>query len=220
MYDNKKFSRTSSVSTDKQVYTGDAFLSRFTDWYGQNPNLRDSLAVQLLHVYMARTGSNTKSRLPLDVVNFYHILNFKCPEAFRFVAGNLLGPVTSHLRKLRNEEKPPCILKHEDDDVTLRLKSVLSKIMPEQTDMPIIFSLAIDATKIASVVSILQRYGFMVGGAAPEHIGSLPEEQVALTTFLKHNVKDIPMADKIKSTLITIHNPKKGTARSLSLIHV
>ena len=39
MYDNQSFLRTNSAPKDKEVITGDAFLSCFTEWYGQNPNL-------------------------------------------------------------------------------------------------------------------------------------------------------------------------------------
>eukprot|EP00957_Ditylum_brightwellii_P178697 13611206-Ditylum_brightwellii.AAC.2 len=94
--------------------------------------------------------------------------------------------------------------------------AVAKRVIDDNT--PVIFSLAIDATKVAKVCEISSTYKAIIGGAHPSHmvnVESLPNHDIAVILNGTSKSIKIEEATEIKVTIMSFQTTKGGTSRSV-----
>ena len=101
-------------------------------------------------------------------INFYRFVATYSPKAAMVVSANLQGPGKRWMQKLNSQDRISCIL---DDDHKIRVsrmkKAAADRAIDDKT--PVVFSLTIDATKVAKVCEVSSTYKSIIGGAHPNH---------------------------------------------------
>jgi hypothetical protein len=158
-----------------------SFLKDAADLYEGNPEFRDSLVVGLLKAAITRTKWKGNAEMDEKVINFYRFVATYSPKATMIVSANLQGPGKRWMQKLNSRDRMSCILDDDHSIVVERMKNAVEKrAIDDHT--PVVFSLAIDATKVAKVCEVSSTYKAIIGGAHPKHMvnfDNLSEDDIA-----------------------------------------
>lgn len=211
----------SKLDTDKMkvkdpnaVPGTDSFLGDVAEVYETNPKFRDSLEVALIKTLLAKlkTGrSNVKKEE--KVVNFIRLLATHSPAAAEVASANLGGPSKRWMQELNARERSECIYASEYDDIVARVSTEIRQraIVPSSSSssrsLPVSFTVAIDATKLAQVIELSAAYKAIMGSVYPNHCISISGKT---KEDIESLMKGLEMASEVKAAVISFQNCPKG----------
>jgi hypothetical protein len=208
----EKMQNAISTTASTEVSGFLPFLHQFAETYKTNKAFRGSLMVQLVQGYLSRVDNPT-SPLPLMVMNFYMSMTIQNTQAARFAAANLKGPVIRSIQRRKAKNRTTPIVLHEKEHILERLKCIVEDYdCAKEGSLPLVISIALDATKVPMIIQLSQSYQIFVGTAWPDHIHQKPEtaEDLERFMFLKDTDPKFKKAGEIKVALVAIQNPKEG----------
>ena len=145
-----------------------SFLKDATNLYDTNPKFRNSLVVGFLKDTVNRADGTRNAEMDEKVINFYRFVATYIPKAAMDVSENLQGPGKRWRQKLNAQERISCILDDDHKIIASRMKKAAAdRAIDDKT--PVIFSLVIDATKVAKLCKVSSTYKAIIGGAHPNH---------------------------------------------------
>ena len=160
------------------------FFSSAAVVFEKNPSLRNSIVYSLLQAMVYKEiGGRKNPIIESKVKNFYRYLNALNPQACEAVAANLgSAPGKRWMAVLNAKERVSCILQCEVEQMVARMMDAVKRRSPDGRQLS--FSLAIDATKVCSVLDISTAFKAIMGAPYPLHMISTVE-------LKKGEIKDI-----------------------------
>eukprot|EP00957_Ditylum_brightwellii_P199990 15245828-Ditylum_brightwellii.AAC.1 len=126
------------------------FIPQFKKWYEEVPDARDSLCFRYVKTLVACQVNSTVPALR-KVVAFCQIMQSKSTKAYEFLQANRFGYASRSLQIIAHQSrcKEDLIFQIEDIHIFSRASKYVSKV---QNKSRTVFSIAIDATKVAEDV--------------------------------------------------------------------
>lgn len=214
----------SKLDTDKMKanVTGavpgtDSFLGDIAEVYASNAKFRDSLEVALIKTLLTKlkTGRGNAKKEE-KVVNFIRLLATHSPAAAEVASANLGGPSKRWMQELNARERSECIYASEYEDIVARVSTEIrqraidpssSSSSPSRPSLPVSFTVAIDATKLAQVIELSAAYKAIMGSVYPNHCISISGKT---KEDIESLMKGLEMASEVKAAIISFQNCPKG----------
>lgn len=185
----------------------------------KNPSFRSSIIVALFKAACAKEQHGSNAATDEKVVNFFRYISTYDKKAAQVMSANLGGPSQRWMATLNAREREDCILDSGDNGerVISRMEAAIAR-RSKSNGAQVSFSLAIDATKVPTVIEASSGYKAIVGGEFPNHL-------IDVETKSKEEIQDIidgkskeygtiPKATEIKVTVMTFQGSPPGIPAS------
>lgn len=127
------------------------------------------------------------------VMKFYMLLESTTRSSFQIASANLWGPCLRHMKR-RNAQ--------------MRGDSIIIEKVFGDSGIEVVFSLAIDATKVPECFQISAAHGYIFGGSYLRHMIEIPATDDEVKKIL--NDESIPKAEEIKACVVSFQNVPVG----------
>jgi len=132
--------------------------------YNKNPEFRSSLSIAILKGTVAKTMHGDNVAVVEKLVNFYRFLRTYDKQASQVVSVNLNSPSDRWLRRLDDKD-------HQDCFLYARGKMGKANLLRNHNDKcSVAFSLAIDATKVPTLLEASTGFPVITGGEHSTHL--------------------------------------------------
>ena len=163
-----KSNLTYNVEAPCGVPSNISFLKDSANLSDTNPKFWDYLVVGLLKAAVNRADGTRNAEKDEKVINFYQFVATYSPKAAMVVLANLQGPGKWWMQKLNAQSRISCILDDDHKIIVSRMKKAASdRAIDDKT--PFVFSLSIDATKVAKVCEVSSTYKAIISVTHPKN---------------------------------------------------
>jgi hypothetical protein len=185
MFSSSHSVKTYKTNMDDSVPGMTVLFEKAAELCDKNPNFKNSIIITLLKGAIAKEQFGSNAKTEEEAVNFYRYMRTYDPKSSEVLATLLGGPGARWCKKLNARERDCCILDSGKDGekVVERMIAAIKRRSNGDGKMPS-FSLAIDATKVASVLEASSGYQAILGGAHPSHL-------IDIKNKTKYEVRDI-----------------------------
>ena len=158
-----------SIQAEGDIPSVPKFFKQAAHLYATQPNFQTSILMSMLEGTVEQwVTRRNNTKIKGRVMSFHRYINSICPEAARAVAANLgRAPSERWMKALNAQERQPCVYDCEVEDMKKAMSVAISMRRTEK--VPMIFSFAIDATKVPEVLEVSTSHRSIMGGAYPKH---------------------------------------------------
>ena len=219
---NKKLLITTKSIDVEKADSVDGFLQKAANLHRMNTSFRSNIIICLLKAMMAKKASGVLNlEKESKTYDFFRYLRTLSPQASMFASANcgLEGKAVSDrwLRVLNQKNRGNCIylcdVKHVYSNVRKRCEELM------KPNIHLVFSLAIDATKVPKSLNINATRKCVMGASHPNHLMftehlSKEELQKVLDNKDKEDPKKdmLELASEVKIGTICFQNQPKGVS--------